>query len=64
MQALFNKITKPILRDLKIDWPQNAGTIEQYPARLPDLYAGEPLTILVHSSAPIDKVNVTGLKKT
>ena len=53
MQTLFDKITKPILRDLKIDWPQTAGTIEQYPARLPDLYAGEPC-LLYTSPSPRD----------
>ncbi|MGK0373549.1 MAG: Ca-activated chloride channel family protein [Arenicella sp.] len=57
MAALFEKITKPILRDIKIDWPM---AVEQYPERLPDLYAGEPLTVLVKSSAPIDAINVSG----
>lgn len=57
MATLFEKITKPVLRDLKIDWPT---AIEQYPERLPDLYAGEPLTVLVKSSAPINKVNISG----
>jgi len=54
---LFEQITKPILRDINIDWPTN---VEQYPERLPDLYAGEPLTVLVKSSAPIEDVKISG----
>ena len=54
---LFEKITKPVLRDLDIKWPTD---VEQYPARLPDLYAGEPLTVFVKSSTPIDKVVLHG----
>jgi Ca-activated chloride channel family protein len=57
MATLFEKITKPILRDIKIDWP---NAVEQYPERLPDLYAGQPLTVLVKSSVPIDVVKVSG----
>jgi Ca-activated chloride channel family protein len=57
MASLFEKITKPILKDIKIDWPT---AVEQYPERLPDLYSGEPLTVLVKSSAPIDSINVSG----
>jgi len=57
MATLFEKITKPILRDIKINWPTD---VEQYPERLPDLYAGEPLTVLVKSSALINKVDATG----
>ncbi len=55
--TVFEKITKPILRDINIDWP--AG-VEQYPKRLPDLYAGEPLNVIVKSSNPIDKVEIRG----
>jgi Ca-activated chloride channel family protein len=57
MAELFAKITKPVLRDVVIDWPTE---VEQYPARIPDLYAGEPLNIMVRSSKPIDTVKVSG----
>ncbi len=60
MATLFDKITKPVLRDLTIDWPSSAGKVEQYPSRLPDLYAGEPLTVLVRSSSPINSAQVQG----
>lgn len=57
MADLFTKITKPVLRDLKIDWPTS---VEQYPSRLPDLYAGEPITILLKSDTAISSANIQG----
>jgi Ca-activated chloride channel family protein len=55
--TLFTKIKKPVLRNIKIKWPT---AVEQYPQRLPDLYAGEPLSVLVKSSAPIDTLEASG----
>ena len=43
MRELFDKLDRPALRDLVIDWPV-AADVE--PARLPDLYAGEPLMVV------------------
>jgi len=37
---LFDKLDRPALRDLDLNWPTGA---EAYPQRLPDLYSGEPL---------------------
>ena len=57
MDKLFAKITKPVLRDVRIEWPTE---VEQYPARIPDLYAGEPINIMVRSAKPISSVKVSG----
>lgn len=57
MAGLFKKITHPVMRDIIVDWAQQ---VEQYPSRIPDLYAGEPLTLLVKSSQPIQAVNASG----
>ena len=57
MDLLFKKITHPVLRDIKIDWSQK---VEQYPQRIPDLYAGEPLTVLVRSDKALANINITG----
>ena len=57
MDALFKKITHPVLRDISIDWQQN---VEQYPERVPDLYSGEPLVVLVKSDKPLDKITASG----
>lgn len=58
---LFDKITRPVMRNIDVIWPHRIGqTLEQYPTRIPDLYVGEPLTLLVKSDQPIDKVTVLG----
>jgi len=58
---LFEKITRPVMRNIDIIWPQTIGkTLEQYPKRIPDLYVGEPLTLLVKSNQAISKVTVLG----
>jgi len=42
MAKLFSKLEKPVMQNLKIQWPKNT-VAEVWPKRLPDLYAGEPL---------------------
>lgn len=43
MRALFEKIERPVLHDLRIDW--GVRGVESWPARLPDVYAGEPVVV-------------------
>ena len=42
MAALFEKLESPVLTDLAVAWPDGMKA-EMWPARLPDLYAGEPV---------------------
>ncbi len=42
MAALLRKLEAPVLTDVAITWP---GAAETYPQRIPDLYAGEPITV-------------------
>jgi len=42
MSELFSKLEKPVMHNLKIQWPSGV-VAEIWPKRLPDLYAGEPL---------------------
>ncbi|WP_164503540.1 marine proteobacterial sortase target protein [Pleionea sediminis] len=44
MEALFSKIEKPVLTNIKINWPAHVNA-DVWPKRVPDLYAGEPLWI-------------------
>lgn len=46
MAALFGKLEAPVLKALEVRWPE-AVHAEAWPARLPDLYAGEPVVIKV-----------------
>lgn len=49
MAGLFRKLERPLLTDLKIEFPANAGSIEQYPPKLPDLYDGEPVVVAMRA---------------
>ncbi|MEO0438126.1 MAG: marine proteobacterial sortase target protein [Pseudomonadota bacterium] len=40
LKKLFTRIDTPIATDLQVTWP---GPVEPFPARVPDLYAGQPL---------------------
>lgn len=57
IQALFAKINQPRLRNIKIEWPIQ---VEQYPERVPDLYAGEPILVIAKSKQAIESVTLSG----
>jgi len=44
MDELFTKLETPVLKGLQVKWPVDARA-ESWPARIPDLYAGEPLVV-------------------
>jgi Ca-activated chloride channel homolog len=44
MGELFAKLEAPVLKGLEVRWPEGVQ-VEAWPARLPDLYAGEPVVI-------------------
>ncbi len=66
MQSLFETISKPVARDLVVDYEvgngatHSASAIEQFPAKIPDLYAGEPVMIVTKSSDALRSINVSG----
>jgi Ca-activated chloride channel homolog len=43
MEALLRKIERPALTDVQVDWEDTEAEVR--PARLPDLYAGEPVVV-------------------
>jgi Ca-activated chloride channel family protein len=60
MNGLFAKLESPVVKGVRIDWP---GEAESWPARVPDLYLGEPVQV----SVALDKdaqgdVNISGLR--
>lgn len=57
MGALMARIDRPLLRDVAVEWPVAA---EAYPARLPDLYAGEPLLLLARVDGLQGQLKVRG----
>jgi len=50
MNSLFEKLAHPIVSDLEVFWPD--ATTEAWPARIPDLYLGEPLIVTARMSNP------------
>ncbi|MGH1427013.1 MAG: marine proteobacterial sortase target protein [Arenicella sp.] len=70
MNDLFNKINKPIARDITVQYNSHSNTnestlpesitVEQYPNKIPDLYAGEPLVILTKSNHIINSIDISG----
>jgi Ca-activated chloride channel family protein len=44
MGELFAKLETPVLKGLEARWPEGVR-VEAWPARLPDLYAGEPIVL-------------------
>ncbi|MCZ6830176.1 MAG: marine proteobacterial sortase target protein [Gammaproteobacteria bacterium] len=64
MQALFDGLSTPLSSDIRIDWPQE---VEAYPARVPDLYRGQPVLVAARliaakpgSPSPVGSVTVSG----
>lgn len=60
MGALFRRLSYPVLTQLQVQW-KGAQHLRQAPARLPDLYAGEPLSISTQSATPIASALITGM---
>jgi Ca-activated chloride channel family protein len=63
VQRFQNRAAYPLLVDLQLDWG-GARVTDAYPAPLPDLYAGQPLSVLArfHSSGPTE-VTFSGRSK-
>jgi Ca-activated chloride channel family protein len=61
MGTLFAKLESPVLKGVKIDWPQGAS-VEAWPARIPDLYAGEPVVVTAALDSAEGHAIVTGMR--
>lgn len=59
MDALLAKLDRPAMRDVEVGWP---GGAEMYPARVPDLYAGEALQVVARLARADGPVTVKGLR--
>ena len=65
MSRLFEKIEKPLLTDVRVTF-HNAGQAglpggaEHYPTKIPDLYADEPLLLMVKLAEKTDTITISG----
>jgi Ca-activated chloride channel family protein len=58
MQALFEKIENPVLKDIAIDWMES--DMEIWPQKIVDLYKGEPLVITAKTKHTLGEIKMTG----
>lgn len=58
MGALFAQLEAPMLRDLEVRWDDPAA--EVWPARIPDLYLGEPLVVTARRGSGAGTASVSG----
>jgi Ca-activated chloride channel family protein len=61
MSELFAKLETPVLKGLQAHWPQGTQ-VEAWPARLPDLYAGEPVVLVARLDRLEGEVRVSGTR--
>ena len=62
MDRLFRKLESPQLTNIQLEWPGGIP-VESYPAVVPDLYLGEPVSVRVKaigSFRPGDGLRITG----
>jgi Ca-activated chloride channel family protein len=58
MSDLFAKLEAPVLTNLEVRWDD--ANAETWPAKVPDLYAGEPVVVAARLSTPGGAVTVRG----
>ena len=62
MDRLFNKLEQPQVTNIAVQWPSGV-VVDPYPAVVPDLYLGEPVTVKVKASGafrPGDSIRIVG----
>lgn len=61
MDALFEKIERPAITDLALALPEGVAA-ETYPDPLPDLYAGDPLTVAMAAESAEGEAVLSGVR--
>jgi Ca-activated chloride channel family protein len=61
MTKLFAKIESPVLKDVSIRWP-DGSPVETFPARVPDLYLGEPIVVAAAHPQLKGTIVVSGMR--
>ncbi len=62
MDTLFRKLEHPQVTGIEVQWPSGV-IVDSYPATVPDLYLGEPVTVKARASGeyrPGDTVTISG----
>ena len=59
MDAIFRKLERPALTDLHIEGLD--GQVEMFPPRIPDLYEGEPVAVVLKGRSLPETVTIQGM---
>jgi len=62
MDRLFRKLENPQVTNIDVQWP-SGSVVDSYPAIVPDLYLGEPVTVRARADGmfrPGDSVRIAG----
>ncbi len=62
MDTLFQKLEQPQITNIEVQWPSSVVS-DSFPAVVPDLYVGEPVTVTVEASGKLrnnDTVLISG----
>ncbi|WP_376695313.1 marine proteobacterial sortase target protein [Wenzhouxiangella sp. EGI_FJ10305] len=57
MSQLVLQLESPVIHDIEVDWPQS---VEAYPETIPDLYVGQPLSVIARADRLSGDVIVRG----
>ena len=59
MRGLFEKLEHPALVDIRMMW-NDGPAVESFPTKVPDLYLGEPLVLVLRSEALPEHLTLAG----
>jgi Ca-activated chloride channel family protein len=59
MALLFARLESPVLTDVEVTWTGGAK-VETWPARVPDLYLGQPVVVSARLEGPAEQVAIAG----
>jgi Ca-activated chloride channel family protein len=59
MAQLFARLESPVLTDVEVTWTGGAK-VETWPARVPDLYLGQPVVVSARLEGPAEQVAIAG----
>jgi Ca-activated chloride channel family protein len=59
MDAIFHKLERPVLTDIQVEGFD--GPVEMFPARIPDLYDGEPIVVALKGHVIPETMTVRGM---
>jgi Ca-activated chloride channel family protein len=62
MGELFARLEAPVMKNIEVRWPEGSAA-DMAPARIPDLYLGEPLLVAAALHGTAGSVQVTGWGK-